>query len=68
MLHKLVFLLLVLRDQERDWVNDGIPLLDESIDVIITLEKNHVEQILRRQLDVFRLCWLESCGDEVDDF
>ena len=65
---ELVFLLLVLRDQERNWINDGIPLQDESLDVFITLEKEHVEQVLRGQLDVSRLRRLESCRDEVDDF
>lgn len=68
MVQELVFLLVVLRDQEGHWIHDGVPLQDESFDIFVTLEKDHVEQVLRGQLDISRLRWLESCLDEVDDF
>lgn len=67
MVEELVLLLLVLRDQERDWVDDGIPLQDERLDIFVTLEQDHIEQVLRSQLDASRLRWLEPRRDEVDD-
>ena len=60
-------LCLVLADQQRSWVNDGIPLQQQCLHVIIAVKQHQVEQVLWRQPQIDALLgWLELLTYKVD--